>query len=226
MSDRRLGDGDELGGPRAALSSLQGRIDERGRQVRARMQTAALEVSGEVGYCDLTVESILLRCGANRTLFYRTFADKAECYACAYAETSELLAAELLSAGADAPSWLAGFRQALERLASFMEAEPLLARGLLAESRIAGPEPFAKRIEVFERLSRAIDCARRETLESRHSPPPITASFILSAIEAVVLQSLTAADGVRFRQQIGTLVHLAGLFYFGDETGRELRKEA
>jgi hypothetical protein len=79
---------------------------------------------------------------------------------------------------------------------------------------------MAKREEVFERLTRAIDSARRET-ESRHSPPPITAAFMLSAIEESVVMALVKDEPGRFAETVPELTFLAAAAYFGEEAARE-----
>ena len=184
--------------------------------LRSELGRAALAAAGEFGYRGLTVEAILTGAGTSRALFYARFANKSECYAAGYQAHAEWLAGELLAAGAAAPDWLTGLRNALERLAAFAEGEPSLAKGVFAEVHVAGGAAAAKRKEVFERLSRALDSARRETSESRHSPPPITAAFILSAIEAAVVRTLTAIDPIPLEDAVGELTQIAGLLYFGE----------
>lgn len=205
--------------PLAALESL--RREELGRdgQVRRQLELAALEVSGEVGYRRLTVQRIIDRSEVSRARFYKGFADKADCYGQAYGLAIERLEQDLLGPGAAAPNWPAGFRAALEALARFLDSEPLLAKGLLAEVHVAGGAALAKRKEVFERLSSAIDVARRKN-ESRHSAPPITASFILNAIEAAVVRSLINGAPQDFATSLPDLIYIAVSFYFGEEAAR------
>ena len=148
--------------------------------------------------------------------FYRTYEDRAACYADAYETASERLAATLLAAG-EGEDWIAAFRAALRELAAFLASEPLLARGLLAEVHVAGGAALAKRKEVFERLSRAVDAARRETPASRHSPPPITASFILCAIEEAVVRAALRGTPAEFSAALPDLTYLAATPYFGRE---------
>jgi AcrR family transcriptional regulator len=199
----------------AALRSLQREELDREGAIRRALELAALQASGEIGYRHLTVQRILDRGEVSRGVFYKTFADKDECYAQGYALAIELLERDVLDRGAAGADWIAGFRAALEELAGFLDCEPLLAKGLLAEVHVAGGAAMTKRKEVFERLSRAIDTARREN-DSRHSPPPITAAFILSAIEAAVVRSFIASEPRDFAADVPGLVHVAAAVYFGD----------
>lgn len=182
---------------------------------RRQFQLAALEATGEVGYRQLTVEGILDRTPLSRSRFYRMYADQEACYAGAYALASDRLATALLHAG-EGEAWLAAFQAALVKLTGFMAAEPLVAKGVLTEVHVAGGAALTKRNEVFERLSRAVDAARREN-KSRHSPPPVTASFILGAIEAAVMRALARQDPSDFAAALPDLTYLATVLYFGEE---------
>lgn len=203
--------------PRASLAALRSlRREELDREgaIRRALELAAVQSSGEVGYRQLTVQRILERGEVSRGTFYKAFADKGECYARGYALAIERLQQDVLDRGSGGADWIAGFRAALEELAGFLEFEPLLAKGLLAEVHVAGGAALAKRKEVFERLSRAIDSARREN-ESRHPPPPISAAFILSAIEAAALRSFRIERPSAFAETVPDLTHIAASVYFG-----------
>jgi AcrR family transcriptional regulator len=184
------------------------------------LERAALELAGEVGYPAMTVEALIERSGSNRERLYRAFGGRSGCYLAAYRSGIDELVGRVLAAGARAPDWPAGMRRALEELAAFLEAEPLLARGLIAEPWAAGGEALDKRYEVFERLSRAIDRARRETGGSRHAEPPsITASFILSGIEAELLRIFRARRAAA-GDPVAAMLYVAVLFYFGPDVAR------
>jgi AcrR family transcriptional regulator len=185
----------------------------------ALLERAALEVTGEVGFAGMTVEALVSRSGSNRDRLYRAFGDKNGAYLAGYAAAIEELVARVLRAGRAAPDWRAGMRRALEELAAFLEAEPLLARAVIAEPWAAGGEALVKRHEVFERLSRAIDRARRETDSSRHAPPPLTASFILSAIEAELLRFVRTGQA-RPDELVEAMLYVAVVLYFGPGAAR------
>lgn len=201
----------------AADRSLRERRRAEDERIRKTLERAALAISGEAGYRSLTVKAMLERSGASRSRFYSLFANKEECYASAYGAASERVAEELLEASRGGGDWTACFRRALERLAEFLAGEPAVARGLIAEVHVVGGTAMAKRTEAFERLSRAVDRARRETTSSRHSPPPITASFIVSAIESAAIRSLASGNGGDFAATMPDLLYLALSLYFGSE---------
>ena len=190
--------------------------DARKRRI---LEVAALEASGEVGYQSLTTEAIVARAGLDPDAFHRRFATASACYASAYAATVDELVTNLVGAARRQRNWIAGMRAALAAVGRFLQAEPLLARGILLEVHAAGGAAVVKHDEVFERLSRAIDTARRET-ESRHSPPPIASTLILSMIEAAASRWLRDEEPDSFTDAIPDLLYLAVFFYFGREEAK------
>lgn len=170
---------------------------------RSRLEAAALQASAELGYANLTVQSVLDRARVSRSGFYREFGNLDSCYASAYSKEIDRLTDTLL-ASCD-KGWAAGLDGALEVTRDLVLEQPLLARALLVEVHVAGEPALAKKREIWERLSRALDRARRETTESRHSPPPLTATFMLSAIECAVCDFLLGALGDDFGQTLAAL---------------------
>ena len=192
---------------------------------RREMERAALELAGEVGLARMTVTALIERSGSNLDRFYRTYKDKTACYAAAYAVAIEELATGALAACEEASGWADGLRAALIWLAELVEAEPAVVRGLLGEAAAVDGQTRVKRQEVSERLSRAIDRARRETDQPRHSPPPLTARFILSGIETSVLRFLDQPDEAEPRGWLAGGIYVAVNLYFGPTAaGEQLRR--
>jgi AcrR family transcriptional regulator len=192
-------------------------------QVREGILGGVLRACGELGYQRTTVEDIYRSYGGYRLEFYNHFASKAECYATAYETEIERLQRRLTRACRNAGSWREGFCQALAELADFIEEDNDLAAGLLVEGRVA-PDPVrAQRTEALERLTRAVDSARRETSASRHSPPPVTpppvtATFIVNAIEESAVSALTRGVPREFIEAVPGLAWFGACLYFGKES--------
>jgi hypothetical protein len=142
---------------------------------------------------------------------------KAECYAISYELEIERLERRLTRACNAAGGWSRGLQAALAELGAFVEENGDLAAGLLAEARLVQGPVRAKRAEVFERLTRAIDGARRETSASRHSPPPITAAFILSAIEESMVSALARGAPQDFIAATQSLAWLGRRLYLDED---------
>ena len=184
-------------------------------QQRETIMAAMLHACGKWGYRELTVQRVLDAYGGNRAQLYGQFTNLEACYLEAYETESERLGAEIRRAAAAAPDWRAGLGAGLEALARFAQEQPLVARALLIDVHLAGRAALDKRKEMLERLSGAIDSARRET-RSRHSPPPLTALFMVSAIETAVVSALIAGEPQRFGEAVPELVEIVCVAYFGD----------
>jgi AcrR family transcriptional regulator len=210
-------DDPEIATPGRALDRLRAGEREAAEQLGLKLGRSAVEVSGEVGYRKLTVALIMERSGVGRTGFYRRFANRHEAYVAGYQVGIEELAGRLLGAARGAPGWAEGLRAALDQVAR----EPRYADGLLAQVHVAGGAALEKRKEVSERLSHALDSARRETHPSRHSPPPIAGAFIVSAIEQSLISALGRGVPEEFAASVPDLVDLGVSTYFGpDKTDR------
>jgi len=169
------------------------------------------------------VERIVELAGLDRRSFYRCFDDAASCYASGYVTTVEDLVTDLEGATGKHGAWIDCMQTGLDKLGQFLEVETKLARGIFLEVHVARGEAAAKHDEVFERLSHAVDTARRENA-SRHSPPPIAARFILNMIEAAASRWLRSDDPEPFAKAIPDLLYVAAVFYFGrEEAERQVR---
>jgi AcrR family transcriptional regulator len=201
------------GTPRRELARLEKARREGADQRRAEIESAVLRGSAELGYANLTVQAVLDRAGASRARFYREFDNLDDCYASAYGKQIELLSRRLLIGCGG--GWESGLEQALRVLQELVEENPRLARALFVEVNVAGETAIAKKREVWERLSHALDGARRETSKPRHSPPPLTATFMLSAIECAVCQFLLDGERDDFGRTISALRDLIVETYRG-----------
>jgi AcrR family transcriptional regulator len=211
-------DGAELTRRRTELS--RGGPRDRVAAINLSLGRTALVMAGETGLERVKVGELIRRAGSNRARFYDAFADKETLFAWAYQAAGEALCERLLDVCMSAPDWATGMRRAIAGLGRFVSAEPEVARGLLAEPGGAGAAVATKRMEVFERLSRAIDRARRETIQSRHPVPPFTSRFILSAIDTAVLDFLSDPDGRDLGTELADLLFTAVDLYLGPEAAR------
>ena len=161
---------------------------------RERLLEAMLLVSGE----------LRLRAGrgpgrdragrASRATFYKHFEDNEDCFAQAYHDAAEWLYQRLIGVAKRQPTWREGLRAAHGGAARVLR-QPAGDRQSAASSRCT--PPAALRLPsmsvLMERLSRAIDGARRE-IPSRQAPPPVTATFMVGAIETLVRAKLMSDE--------------------------------
>jgi len=163
-----------------------------------------LTQAGEHGLRHVSVRSVLEDCGSYRSQFYLHFTDKQDCFVLAYQDEIYRLSQRLLGViEADEPV-RTRCETALSMLSDLVAEEPALAKALFIEVHVAGEAALATRREVVERLSRAIDRTCREN-ESRHSPPPMTAEFIVGAVDQAISSALVREAPEELRNAVEEL---------------------
>lgn len=204
----------EAPGPLRAVRSWEEVDPDRGAD-DAVLETMLLTV-GELGYAKTTVREVAERSRIAPDRFHRRFESKEACFARAYEEAAERLAAQVLAACEEASGWREGFRAGLAELLRTVAEQPLLGRALLLEVRAARGAAWEAHQRQVERLTAALDSARREP-GARPDANPMTAGFIAGAIEESLSIELAAgrAEGVPFL--LDDLSRLAFLQLFGEE---------
>jgi AcrR family transcriptional regulator len=186
------------------------------------MLDAVLRASGELGYGQVSVEEVARRSGVSPRAFFRHFESKEDCFARAYEVAADDLCADVLGTARSRSEWREGFRAGLAELIASVIEQPAIAKALLIEGRYADGAVRVKQSEVFERLSYAIDLARRETDVSRHSPPPpMTGTLMVSALEYAVCERLAKGKEGTLWLSYPDMVHFVVLPYFGDDAAWE-----
>jgi len=192
----------------------------RARAARERLLEAVLLVSGEIGYEQVAVKDVIERGGTSRATFYKHFGDREDCFAQAYHDASEWLWRRVVGAARRQPSWREGLRAGLAELLEFCAKQPAIAKAVFVEVHAAGEQALAQRRDLMERLSRALDSARRE-IPSRHAPPPITSTFMVGAIDTLVCAKLMDGDAERAPDMLPGLLHFVVMQYFGEKAAWE-----
>jgi AcrR family transcriptional regulator len=193
---------------------------QRVRRARERLLEAMLMVSGERGYEQTSVQDVIEAAHASRATFYKHFKDKDDCFAQAYHDAAEWLYRRLIGVAKRQPGWREGLRAAMAELLEFCANQPSLARALLVETHAAGGAALAEHNLLMERLSHAIDRARRE-IPSRQAPPPVTATFMVGAIETLVRTKLMSDEPETAPEMLPGLLHFVVMQYFGEDAAWE-----
>jgi AcrR family transcriptional regulator len=192
----------------------------RARAPRERLLEAMLLVSGELGYEQVAVKNVIERARASRATFYKYFEDREDCFALAYGDASEWLCRRLLGAARRQPTWREGLRAAMAELLELCANQPAIAKALFVEVHAAGERALAQRRDLMERLSRALDSARRE-IPSRQAPPPVTSTFMVGAIDTLVSAKLMDGDAARAPEMLPGLLYFVVMQYFGEDAAWE-----
>lgn len=190
------------------------------RPARERVLEAVLLVSGERGYEQTSVQDVIERAKVSRATFYKHFEDKEDCFARAYHDAADWLYRRLIGIAKRQSSWREGLRAGVAELLEFCANQPALARALFVEAHAAGGVALAEHDLLMERLSRAIDGARRE-IPSRQAPPPVTATFMVGAIETLVRAKLMSDEPETAPEMLPGLLHFVVMQFFGEDAAWE-----
>jgi AcrR family transcriptional regulator len=190
------------------------------RPPRDRILEAMLLVSGELGYERIAVRDVIERAQTSRATFYKHFADREDCFVQAYRDAGEWLCRRMIAAAKRQDSWREGVRAALAELLEFCANRPAIAKALLIEVHAAGERSLAQRRDLMERLSRALDSARRE-IPSRQAPPPVASDFIVGAIDTLLAAKLLDDDAARAPEMLPGLLHFVVMQYLGEAAAWE-----
>jgi len=215
MVDRTSAAVDE--GEVASVALFPGR---RVRPARERLLEAVLVVSGERGYEQISVQDVIEQARASRATFYKHFDDKEDCFTQAYRDAAEWLYRRLTGIAKRQPTWREGLRAGMAELLEFCANQPTLARALIVEAHAAGGAALAEHDRLMERLSHAIDFARRE-IPSRQAPPPVTATFMVGAIETLVRTKLMSDEPETAPEMLPGLLHFVVMQFFGEDAAWE-----
>jgi AcrR family transcriptional regulator len=197
-----------------AVRSWEEAIPERASE-EATLEAMLLSV-GARGYEEVSVREVLERAGISRERFQRSFGGKEGCFAQAYEMAAERLSAEVLEAGRSGETWRDGFRAALRCLLRTVAEQPLLAKALLIEVRVARGVAWAKHQLLVEQLVAALDTARQQP-GARPTATPLTAQFVAGAIEESLCTEIAAGRAATVGRLLPDLAHLAILNYFGED---------
>jgi AcrR family transcriptional regulator len=177
---------------------------------------AMLLTAGEKGYAKTTVREVADRARIGEDRFHRRLGSKEECFARAYEQAAGGLATELGEACAAADSWRGAFRAGLATLLDFVAEQPLKAKALLLEVRAARGVAWRMHQELVERATAALETAREQP-GARPDSSPMTAGFVVGAIEESLSIELAAGRAGRAPHLLDDLTHLAFLQLFGEE---------
>jgi AcrR family transcriptional regulator len=209
------------GTPRSELARIRGTRAELETDLHREIQTAVLKAGGEQGFRGFSVRSAIERYGGNRAQFYRHFPDKAAAYEEAYAVAIDTLCERLLRVAGAERGWRPGLRAALWELGKFLVEQPLVARAVLVEVHVAGGGALGKRALAYDRLAEAIDRARAEPGHADPGPPPLTARFMLGAVDSAAAAALVRDEPAGFAALVPELSYMIVAAYFDEKAAAE-----
>jgi AcrR family transcriptional regulator len=184
--------------------------------IRQLICGAMLEAVGELGYLYTSVEDVIEHGACSRNAFYRHFRSKEECFEVAYRDEAERVVDAMLAPCESGSDWTEGLIAALGTGLDFAAEYPARMQALLSVGQVPGGAVAAVRQQLFERLSHALDRARRLP-GSRHSAPPLTATMMIGAVENLLRGMLVGGEVARAPTLIADLTYLIVQSYFGED---------
>ena len=194
---------------------------------RSRMLTAAVQAVEEVGYTGMTVAEVISRAKVSRKTFYDVFVDREDCFLEAFEQAVAQVRKLVVDAYESQSTWRDSIRAAMERLLTFMDEEPGVARMCVVEALAAGPRVLQSRASVLEELTEAIDRGRKAG--ASQNPSAVTAEGVVGAVFAVLHARLLEGSREPFVNLQGPLMSIVVLPYLGGraasaELARPVRK--
>jgi len=112
---------------------------------RERILAAVAQAAAELGYAEMSVETIIARAGVSRRTFYEHFKNKEDAFLAAYDDVVHQQARCIRRAYFNETNARERLRAGIRAYMQFMAGEPKLARMCIVEVLAAGPQAIARR---------------------------------------------------------------------------------
>jgi AcrR family transcriptional regulator len=197
---------------------------------RRRLLSAIMAVLVEHGFEGASVGRICKRAGVSRRTFYDLFDDRDDCFIAAFDVAIERLTGKVVpvytrtgntpkgTPARHTVNWRERVRDAFTVLLECFDGEPGLAQLCVVETLKGGPEVLARRRQVLEVLTVAIDDGRSEA--KGVEPPPLTAESTVGGALAVIHARLVKRDSSPLVELLNPLMSMIVHPYLGPAAAR------
>jgi AcrR family transcriptional regulator len=158
---------------------------------RERILTAVAHAAAELGYAEMSVESVVVRAGVSRRTFYEHFRSKEDAFFAAYDAAVHQMARHIRRAYLNEATARARLGAGIGAFLEFLASEPEFARMCIVEVLAAGPRAIARRNGAMRMFAEIIEDNIHELVPSVRLPA-LTAEAIVGAIHEVVLSRILA----------------------------------
>lgn len=186
---------------------------------RARLLSAAIRVTEELGYQNASVAHITARARVSRRTFYELFTDREACLAAALEGVLGTIESELATAGLSGLSWRERVRGGLWTILCFFDREPVLARACVVEWLRGGPRILRARECALSRLTAVIEEGAAESTRASGCTA-LTAEGLVGAGFAILHTRLSRGDDEPLSELLGELMGMIVLPYLGPAAAR------
>lgn len=175
--------------PRSGMSRAEVVADQRRRLLAGIAAAVAYH-----GYEDTRITDIVELAGVSRPTFYEHFEGKEDCFAAAYGDGVERLAAAVEGAVSEATTPTAALAAALEAGLQLLAAEPALAHLLLVESLAAARPARLEHERSLGRLANALRQASAAGSAGDEHLPPETARLLAGGVASHLAGRILAGE--------------------------------
>ena len=152
---------------------------------RERILAAVAQAAAELGYAEMSVETIIARAGVSRRTFYEHFKNKEDAFLAAYDATVHRLATHVRRAYLQQTTALERLRAGIGAYLQFLATEPEVARMGIVEVLAAGPRALARRSDALRLFAEIVEDNIHQLVPSCRRPA-LTAQTIVGGIYEVV----------------------------------------
>jgi hypothetical protein len=183
-----------------------------------------LELSRKIDYRAIAIRELIIS-GEVAVEDDRRLGERESSFAEVYAAEAEALCAAMLDAGRRQSSWRQGVQAAMTMLLHFAAERPAVANALFREVYVVGGPALAKREEIVERLTAALEVGTEEVDEAAIGIPQ-PARFVIGAVEGVIAGHLSRGQADRLPGVGPELTRFIIASFHGIEAAKELPVDA
>ena len=158
---------------------------------RERILSAAAQATAELGYAEMSVETITTRAGVSRRTFYEHFRNKEDAFLAAYDAAVRAVVRHVRRAYFQETTAQARLHAGIGAFLQFLASDPELARMCIVEVLAAGPRAIARRNETMQMFAEIIEDNIHELIPSCRRAA-LTAETIVGGIHEVVFSRILA----------------------------------
>lgn len=158
---------------------------------RERILSAVALATAELGYADMSVETIIARAGVSRRTFYEHFKNKEDAFLAAYDAVVHQVVRHVQRAYLQQTTALDRLRAGIRAYLQFLASEPEYARMGVVEVLAAGPRALARRTDALRLFAEIVEDNIRQLVPSCRRPE-LTAETIVGGIYEVVFSRILA----------------------------------
>jgi AcrR family transcriptional regulator len=187
---------------------------------RKRILIAAMEITVELGYANVTVGNVTERARVSRRTFYEAFEDLDDCFLAAFEDAIERLVSVIGPAYRSEGAWREKMRGGLSALLQFIHQDPGTGQLLLVDTLGAGPAVLERRGEVLTKLTAIVDEGRSE-IKRNEQPHQLAAAGIVAAVLGILHARILERDAQHTTELLNPLMAMVVVPYLGRAAARE-----